>query len=224
MELHRRIAQQLADMELNAGDWDESKHPRGAGGKWASGTGDGGGTGGGARGGTGRKVGDVVLEQSKTAGQPPIRNPGWQRLLQMAAGNEGHAYVLHDTLTNLRNGQDAQTAFHNATENQNYHGNRPDIRKDREDQAALMQKHFGVHVDAHGGYPPDKPDDGGEQHYVMAHSNSPMSPGGGGSRIVKGLDGNPKLFGSEEAARAYVSKLNNQTRSPFVHYTYGGKR
>lgn len=220
MELHRRIAQQLADMELNAGDWDESKHPRGAGGKWASGTGGGGGTGGG----TGRKVGDVVLEQSKTAGQPPIRNPGWQRLLQMAAGNEGHAYVLHDTLTNLRNGQDAQTAFHNATENQNYHGNRPDIRKDREDQAALMQKHFGVHVDAHGGYPPDKPDDGGEQHYVMAHSNSPMSPGGGGSRIVKGLDGNPKLFGSEEAARAYVSKLNNQTRSPFVHYTYGGKR
>ena len=218
MELHRRIAKQLADMELNAGDWDESKHPRGAGGKWASGTGGGGGTGGG----TGRKVGDVVLEQSKT-GQPPIRNPGWQRLLQMAAGNEGHAYVLHDTLTNLRNGQDAQTAFHNATENQNYHGNRPDIRKDREDQAALMQKHFGVYVDAHGGYPPDKPDDG-EQHYVMAHSNSPMSPGGGGSRIVKGLDGNPKLFGSEEAARAYVSKLNNQTRSPFVHYTYGGKR
>jgi hypothetical protein len=218
MELHRRIAQQLADMELNAGDWDESKHPRGAGGKWASGTGGGGGTGGG----TGRKVDDVVLERSKT-GQPSIRNPGWQRLLQMAGGNEGHAYVLHDTLTNLRNGQDAQTAFHNATENQNYHGNRPDIRKDREDQAALMQKHFGVHVDAHGGYPPDKPDDG-EQHYVMAHSNSPMSPGGGGSRIVKGLDGNPKLFGSEEAARAYVSKLNNQARSPFVHYTYGGKR
>jgi hypothetical protein len=218
MELHRRIAQQLADMELNAGDWDESKHPRGRGGKWASGTGDGGGTGGG----TGRKVDDVVLERSKT-GQPSIRNPGWQRLLQMAGGNEGHAYVLHDTLTNLRNGQDAQTAFHNATENQNYHGNRPDIRKDREDQAALMQKHFGVHVDAHGGYPPDKPDDG-EQHYVMAHSNSPMSPGGGGSRIVKGLDGNPKLFGSEEAARAYVSKLNNQARSPFVHYTYGGKR
>lgn len=62
-------------------------------------------------------------------------HPGWNKILSSAknAGlHEGHAHVAHKTLSGIDSGMNHKDAFKSAAEDENYHGHRPDIVRERE--------------------------------------------------------------------------------------------
>ena len=73
---------------------------------------------------------------------------GWDEALRLCHGNEGMAYLLYGTLKGIKQGKDPQLAFNAAVENENFHGNRPDIVATRHRIADILTRNFGIHVTA----------------------------------------------------------------------------
>ncbi|RLA81307.1 MAG: hypothetical protein DRG78_09440 [Epsilonproteobacteria bacterium] len=76
---------------------------------------------------------------------------GWRKILKISK-NEGQAYVVKGTLDNINKGQDKQTAFINACDNENFYGMRPDVVSDRKEIANTLKKYYKIDVDYKKGF------------------------------------------------------------------------
>jgi hypothetical protein len=63
--------------------------------------------------------------------------------------NEGHIYAVYHTLKNIKRGTPFQKAFHDAAMDQNYHGNREDIKRHREKIVYILKTQHGIDVNPH---------------------------------------------------------------------------
>jgi len=74
---------------------------------------------------------------------------GWSDAKKIAGGIEGHAYVIDGTMKGLKEGKDLEQAFFDAAEDENYYGDNPAVRKERERVADRLNKKYGFSIDPH---------------------------------------------------------------------------
>lgn len=68
---------------------------------------------------------------------------------KLVGGDEGLGYVAHGTIEGIREGKSAQQAFFDSAEDQNYYGDRADIKADRERVAKGLNDKYGLGIDPH---------------------------------------------------------------------------
>lgn len=57
-----------------------------------------------------------------------------------------NAYIIHGTLEGILLGKDTDKAFAEAAENENFYGDRPDIKKARYSAMSHLRKHYNIHI------------------------------------------------------------------------------
>lgn len=74
--------------------------------------------------------------------------PSFDVVKKASGGNEGYAYVIHATLKDIvENDADQDEAFAKNAEDQNYHGDRADIKQDRENMASILRNKFDIDIE-----------------------------------------------------------------------------
>ena len=90
---------------------------------------------------------DVKKSESMQKSEKNSGGIGWSEALKAAGGkNEGHAYIIHGFHRNLSEGMHPHLAFSEAADNENYHGDRPDVVKERNEVASKIKAHSGHDV------------------------------------------------------------------------------